>query len=51
MDLKQIEVLTPEGAITPEEAAVRYGKPDFDVFRGKLKKHLLSKLVPLLPFL
>ena len=50
-DFSRIVVRTPEGDLTPQEAAARYGNPDFDVFRGKLKKHLLTKLVPLLPFL
>ena len=51
MDLDGIEVLTPEGSMTPREAAARWGRPEFDVFRGRLKKHLLSKALPLLPFL
>lgn len=51
MDPAQIAVITPEGELTVAEAAVRYGKPDFDVFRGVMKKGLLFKLMPLLPFL
>lgn len=51
MDPAQIDVVTPDGAITVQEAAARFGKPDFDVFRGAMKKSLVSKLVPLLPFL
>lgn len=51
MDPAAIEVRTPLGALTVQEAVARYGKPDFDVFRGVMKKHFLTKLVPLLPFL
>lgn len=51
MDHDQITVLTPDGEITPAQAAEKYGKPDFDVFRGTMKKGLLFKVMPLLPFL
>lgn len=51
MDPAQITVLTPDGEITVAEAVARWGNPDFDVFRGKMKKGLLPKLMPLLPFL
>ena len=51
MDHDRIAVLTPEGKMTVAEAARRWGKPDFDVFRGTMKKGLLFKLMPLLPFL
>lgn len=51
MAAEDIAVRTPEGDITVAEAAARYGKPDFDVFRGKMKKHFLAKVMPLLPFL
>ena len=44
-----ITVLTPDGALTPAEAQARYGKPDFDVFRGVMKKSLAGKFLPLLP--
>ena len=37
--------------MTPAQAAARYGKMDFSVFRGKMKKGLTAKLLPLLPFL
>ena len=37
--------------MTVPEAARRWGKPDFDVFRGTMKRGLLFKLMPLLPFL
>lgn len=51
MEDAQITVLTPEGEMTPAQAAARYGKMDFSVFRGKMKKGLTAKLLPLLPFL
>lgn len=51
MDPERIDVVTPQGVLTVEQAAKAYGKPDFDVFRGVMKKHFLSKVMPLLPFL
>ena len=48
---ENILVKTPAGDLSPAEAAKIYGNPDFDVFRGVLKKSFLLKLVPLLPFL
>lgn len=48
-DPKAITVKTPDGDITVAEAVRRFGKPDFDVERGKLKKGLAVKLLPLLP--
>ena len=51
MDADQITVRTPEGELTPAEAQAKYGKPEFDVFRGQMKKGLLFKVMPLLPFL
>ena len=51
MDFDHITILTPDGAITMDEARARYGKADFDVFRGVMKKGLLFKVMPLLPFL
>jgi len=51
MDYAEIEILTPEGTLTMEEAQAKYGKADFDVFRGAMKKGLLPKVMPLLPFL
>ena len=52
MDTDAIEVVTPEGSLSLEEARKKYGNPDFDVFRGKtLKKNTLSAFMPLLPFL
>ncbi|MBE5804721.1 MAG: DUF362 domain-containing protein [Clostridiales bacterium] len=51
MDHAQIDIITPEGSISMEEARARYGKADFDVFRGEMKKSLLAKVMPLLPFL
>ncbi|MBQ8653726.1 MAG: DUF362 domain-containing protein [Clostridia bacterium] len=51
MDHRRIRVRTPEGDITPAQAAEKYGKPDFDVFRGVMKKGFLFKVMPMLPFL
>lgn len=51
MDFAQIDVLTPQGTVTVEEATRLYGNPDFDVFRGALKKHALGRLTMLLPFM
>ena len=51
MTYDDIAVRTPDGEITMEEAREKYGKKDFDVFRGERKKSLLAKLMPLLPFL
>ena len=51
MNPADIDVLTPAGCITVAQAAERYGKADFNVFRGRMKKSLVLKLVPLLPFL
>lgn len=46
-----IDVATPDGILTVSQAVDRYGKADFNVFRGRMKKSLVLKLVPLLPFL
>jgi len=51
MDHERIEVLTPQGMLTVKEAQEKWGKPDFDVFRGKMKRGLLPKVMPMLPFL
>ena len=51
MNLEQIEVLTPEGAMAPHEAQARWGNPRFDVFRGQLKTGRLFKIMSLFPFL
>ena len=51
MDESAIEVITPEGSLTLTQAREKYGKADFDVFRGVMKKGLLFKVMPLLPFL
>ncbi|MDD6051897.1 MAG: DUF362 domain-containing protein [Clostridiales bacterium] len=51
MDASSIEVVTPEGSLTLQEAQARYGKADFDVFRGVIKKGFLFNFMPLLPFL
>lgn len=51
MNPDEIRILTPEGEISCDEAAEKYGKPDFDVFRDKLSRSFFMKLVPLLPWL
>lgn len=51
MTLDDIDVVTPDGVFTVSQAAARYGKADFNVFRGQMRKSLVLKLVPLLPFL
>lgn len=51
MRAEEITVRTPDGDITPQEAAARYGKPDFNVDRNELKRSLFMKLMPLLPAL
>ena len=51
MDEALIEVATPEGILTVGQARDKYGKADFDVFRGVIKKGFLFNFMPLLPFL
>lgn len=51
MDAESIEVVTPEGTLSLAEAQQKYGKADFDVFRGVIKKGFLFNFMPLLPFL
>ena len=51
MDEALIDVLTPDGVLTFAQAQEKYGNAKFDVFRGAMKKGLLPKLMPLLPFL
>ena len=51
MNLNDITVRTPDGDLTPEEAAEKYGKPDFNVDREKLRKSFFMKVIPLLPSL
>ena len=51
MDEGLIDVLTPDGVLTVSQAREKYGNAQFDVFRGTMKKGLLPKLIPLLPFL
>ena len=51
MDEASIDVLTPDGPLTIAQAREKYGKADFDVFRGVLKKGTLATFMPLLPFL
>lgn len=47
----RILVRTPEGDMSPAEARERWGKADFDVFRGVMRRSFLTKVLPLLPFL
>lgn len=52
MDFKQIDIATPEGILPVEEVVSRFGNPNFDVFRGDIKKKsFTSRVMPLLPFL
>lgn len=51
MDEKAIEVITPDAALTLTQAREKYGKADFDVFRGVIRKGFLFNFMPLLPFL
>ena len=51
MDEASIEVATPEGVLTVAQAREKYGKADFDVFRGVIRKGFLFNFMPLLPFL
>ena len=51
MDAESIEVVTPEGPLSLAEAQKKFGKADFDVFRGTIRKGFLFNFMPLLPFL
>ena len=51
MNHDQIEVATPDGPMTVKQAQARWGKPEFDVFRGKLKTGGLFRIMSLFPFL
>ena len=51
MDAEKITVRTPAGDLTVVQAREKFGRKDFDVYRGTLQKGLLFKLMPLLPFL
>lgn len=51
MDEASIEVLTPDAPLTVPQAREKYGKADFDVFRGTIRKGFLFNFMPLLPFL
>ena len=51
MTLGDISVVIPDGVLTVPQAVERYGKADFHVFRGRMKKSLVLKLVPLMPFM
>ena len=42
---------TPEGDLTPQEAAARYGNDRFEVDRGALNRSILSKIGFLAPLL
>jgi uncharacterized protein (DUF362 family)/NAD-dependent dihydropyrimidine dehydrogenase PreA subunit len=47
----EIEILTPEGKITFQQAANLYGKADFQVFRGSSAKGYAQRLSRLIPAL
>jgi len=51
MEDKHITVRTPDGDLTLPDVREKFGRDDFDVYRGTLAKGLLSKVMPLLPFL
>ena len=51
MALDQIEVITPDGAMTVPEAQAKWGNPNFDVFRGQLKTGGLFRIMSRFPFL
>lgn len=51
MEEDEIAVVTPDGEITVSQARQQFGNDHFDVFRGTMKKNLLAKFMPLLPFL
>ena len=51
MDHGRIEIATPDGTMTVQEAQARWGKPDFNVFRGQLKTGFLFKLMSHFPSL
>lgn len=51
MDEAAIEVVTPDATLTMTQARDKYGKADFDVFRGTIRKGFLFNFMPLLPFL
>ncbi len=51
MDEDRITVRTPDRDLTVAEARETYGRADFDVYRGKLMKGILSHLQPLQPLL
>ena len=51
MDAGKITVRTPGGDLTVPQAREKFGRKDFDVYRGTLQKGLLFKVMPLLPFL
>ena len=46
-----IEILTPDGKITFQQAADLYGKADFQVFRGSSAKGYMQRLSSLIPAL
>ena len=48
---EKIRILAPEGELGWKEAAEKYGQPDFQVTRDKLRRSFMMKLVPLAPFM
>ncbi len=50
-DIDKIVILTADGIISSDDLFSRFGSAEFDVFRGKMKKSMIFKLLPLLPFL
>jgi len=51
MDDASIEIATPDGVLTVAKAREKYGKADFDVYRGVIRKGFLVNLMTQLPFL
>ena len=47
MDEKLIDIETPDGPITMAQAREKYGRRDFNVYRGRLKKTSFFKLLHL----
>ena len=48
---EQIEIITPEGAITFEQAEKKFGNPDYEVYRGSGSKSSIQRLTRLIPAL
>lgn len=51
MQPERIRILTPEGELTWEETAEKFGCPDFQVMREKLRRSLMMKAVRMAPFM